>query len=127
MEKRTSVHEGPRKFCPAPGRALEILVASCACVMGTDRYSNYASPEYWGFCRAGQPRLSDHLLSPMLEQVLEQIDVLPDSVQIGIDFQCTARIFERTIVIFEAGVDQGVAGERAEVVRVALHDLVAVG
>src|SRR6266851_3333947 len=64
---------------------------------------------------------SDHLPAPLLEQALEQVDVAPHPVQVGVDIKCAARILERAVVILEARVDQGVAGECAEVIRVALH------
>src|SRR6266403_751065 len=60
----------------------------------------------------------DHPIAPLFEQVLEQLDVALDPVHIGIDLQRAARILECAVVIFELNVDQGVAGECAEVVWV---------
>ena len=70
---------------------------------------------------------SDRLPAPLLEQTFDQVDVAPDAVHVGVDLQRAARILERAIVILESYVNLGVAGERAEVVRVALHDLIAIG
>ena len=69
----------------------------------------------------------DHLLAPLLEQALDQVDVAPHPLKVGGDLQCAARILERAVGMFEAPVDQGVAGEHDKMRRVALHDLVAVG
>ena len=69
----------------------------------------------------------DHATAPLLEQALEQVDIASDPIHVGIDLQRATRILECAVVILESNEDQSVAGERAKVVRVALHDLVAVG
>ena len=35
---------------------------------------------------------SDHLLAPLLERALDQVDVAPDTIHVGVDLQRTLRI-----------------------------------
>src|SRR5262245_22121685 len=75
--------------------------------------------------RAGLRR-SDRALACLAETVLDQIDALLHTWHVGIDRERTLEVFERPLQLAALHVDQAISGQRAEVMGIALHHLVAV-
>src|ERR1044072_3804129 len=69
---------------------------------------------------------SDSAFSPLGQQLLDLGDDLLDAAHVGVDAERPPEVGERALRLVHPEVDLPVAGERPEVGRVPLHDLVAV-